>query len=245
GTVAPIPNSKNACSTGNSAGRVSAKGKTAVQAIAWVDRLHDFLLSKTRAEHQRPSRMRKEQLAGSTGKCENYSRNQSRFSGHGEKISWPAACKLKWPCSWTRSAPARPERRAGSPWMPEMTPERYHQLCDLFDQAQQRDAGERAQFVQQACANDPALRAELEQLLSQDERASAETLFRQSCPVNAKDLLADREPSTTLADASGDAFLGQCVGPYRIEQRLGKGGMGVVYKAQDIRPGGSVALKFL
>src|SRR5438132_14344661 len=78
--------------------------------------------------------------------------------------------------------------------MPEMTPQRYQQLCDLFDQAQQQDPAERAQFVQQACAQDPSLRAELEKLLLHDQQTWRE-LFADACPVNAKDLLAADTPS--------------------------------------------------
>src|SRR5438552_13620829 len=124
--------------------------------------------------------------------------------------------------------------------MAEMTPQRYQQLCYLFDQAQQQDPAERAHFVQQACAEDPSLRAELEKLLFHDQQTWRE-LFADACPVNAKDLLAAETPSVPSSspsfEAPADALLGQCVGPYRIEQRLGKGGMGVVYKAEDIRLG--------
>jgi serine/threonine-protein kinase len=120
-----------------------------------------------------------------------------------------------------------------------MTPERYERLCELFDRAQPLAPAERAAFLDGACAGDPALRAELEGLLAHDERARREQLLQGPCPLNARALLPPDEPHTvpTAPPAKpDDALVGRRVGPYRIEQRVGRGGMGSVYRALRQEP---------
>jgi serine/threonine protein kinase len=116
-----------------------------------------------------------------------------------------------------------------------MTPERYQRLCELFDQAQARPPDQRAAFLEEVGAADPALGAELAGLLAGDQQAQGEQLFQEPCPVNANALLPAGEPVTfparPPADVPGDALVGRRVGPYLVEQRVGDGGMGSVYRA--------------
>jgi tetratricopeptide (TPR) repeat protein len=116
-----------------------------------------------------------------------------------------------------------------------MDPERYERLCHLFDQAQPLASAQRAAFLDEACAGDPTLRAEVDSLLAHDRQARGEGLFQGPCPVNARALLPADEPGTVPAapPAPGpdDALIGRKVGPYVIAQRVGRGGMGSVYRA--------------
>ncbi len=89
---------------------------------------------------------------------------------------------------------------------------------------------ERAAFLDRACAGDPQLRQELDQLLRTHEETPTATLLAgaQSPP-----------PTRTLAD--GELISGR----FRILRFVGWGGMGEVYQAADLELGGEVALKTL
>jgi serine/threonine protein kinase/tetratricopeptide (TPR) repeat protein len=98
--------------------------------------------------------------------------------------------------------------------------------------------GQRGAILDTACGGDPALRAEVDELLALSGGN------RSGAPDDSGDTLA---PAAATAGEPGDAHLAQgaMLGPYRMEERIGAGGMGVVHRAHDTRLNRKVAIKVI
>lgn len=113
-----------------------------------------------------------------------------------------------------------------------MTPERWQQIKGLLQSALERDPNERSNFLDEACIGDPLLRSEVEALIDSHDRAES-FIESPAFEVMAQSL------------SQNDSVVGSTLGHYQILSRLGGGGMGEIYLAEDVRLGRKVALKAL
>ncbi|MCP5120543.1 MAG: hypothetical protein GY953_57855, partial [bacterium] len=105
-----------------------------------------------------------------------------------------------------------------------MSTERWHKVKSIFGHAADMEPEQRAAYLDEACAGEPELRAEVEDLLAHHIDSEAE---------ESKELRQVLTPGLVIAQR------------FRIVRFVASGGMGKVYEAEDLKLGGRLALKTL
>jgi serine/threonine protein kinase len=110
-----------------------------------------------------------------------------------------------------------------------MTPERWQRIEELYHAALEVSGAERAALLAQS---DPDVRRAVEAMLAQE--GSGEAVLDRPAWEHANSLLDPPHKQLTP---------GAQLGPYRVEAKIGEGGMGEVYRARDARLNRFVAIK--